>query len=152
MLSYPGCLVMAVHRLELALTSMFSQIDVIMWYNISAYSETSGRFVMVSKKNNPLFLCGWDKKTSLWNTVCHHSASVVMPSGHPRNECFYPTRTLKMDSYSPSRGIIVLHPEAQGLLSNAKPWKLGTDFSRNPQKNDDFFFLLCFQLCTFNLK
>ena len=34
-------------------------------------------------------------------TVCHHSASLVMPIGDPRDGFFYPTPTLMMDSYYP---------------------------------------------------
>ena len=47
---------------------------------------------MVSKKNNLLFV-------SLAITVCHPSASLVMPFGDPRDGYFYPTLTLMMDSY-----------------------------------------------------
>ena len=31
--------------------------------------------------------------------VCHHSASLVMPNGDPRNKFFYITLTLMMDLY-----------------------------------------------------
>ena len=37
---------------------------------------------------------------SLWITVCHHSASFVMPNGDPRGGFFYPTLTLMINSYS----------------------------------------------------
>ena len=37
---------------------------------------------------------------SLAITVCHHSASLVMPNGDPRDRFFYPTLTLMIDSYS----------------------------------------------------
>ena len=36
---------------------------------------------------------------SLTINVCHHSASLVMPIGDPRNGFFYPTLTLIMDSF-----------------------------------------------------
>ena len=36
---------------------------------------------------------------SLGITVCHHSASLVMPIGDPRDGYFYPTLTLMIDSY-----------------------------------------------------
>ena len=39
------------------------------------------------------------KNPSLGITVCHHSASLVMPNGDPRDGCFYPTLTLMMDSF-----------------------------------------------------
>ena len=31
--------------------------------------------------------------------VCHHSASLVMSNGDPRDGLFYPTLTLMIDSY-----------------------------------------------------
>ena len=37
--------------------------------------------------------------TSLGITVCHHSASLMMPNGDPREGFFYPTLTLMIDSY-----------------------------------------------------
>ena len=40
-------------------------------------------------KNNP----------SLGITVCHYSASLVMPKGIPQDGFFYPTLTFMMDSY-----------------------------------------------------
>ena len=33
-------------------------------------------------------------------TVCHHSASLVIPNGDPRDGFFYPTLTLMKDSYT----------------------------------------------------
>ena len=36
---------------------------------------------------------------SLVVTACHHSASLVMPNGDPRDGFFDPTLTLMMDSY-----------------------------------------------------
>ena len=41
---------------------------------------------------------GW-KNPSLGITVCHHSASLVMPNGDPRYGLLYPTLTFKIDSY-----------------------------------------------------
>ena len=58
---------------------------------------------MVSEKKNPLFVYGWDRENpSLVITVCHHSASPVMPIGDPRDGFFYPTLTLMIDSSSPT--------------------------------------------------
>ena len=37
---------------------------------------------------------------SLGITVCHHSASLMMPNGDPRDRFFYPTLTLMIDSYN----------------------------------------------------
>ena len=39
------------------------------------------------------------KNRSLAITFCPHSASLVMPIGDPRAGFFYPTLTLRMDSY-----------------------------------------------------
>ena len=41
------------------------------------------------------------KNPSLAITVCHHSASLVMPIGDPRDGFFYPTLTLMIDPYIP---------------------------------------------------
>ena len=55
---------------------------------------------MASKKNNPLFVLRMGQKNStLAITVWHHSASLVMLIGDPRDGFFYPTPTLMMDSY-----------------------------------------------------
>ena len=37
---------------------------------------------------------------SLGITICHDSASLVMPNGDPRDGFFYPTLKLMIDSYS----------------------------------------------------
>ena len=54
---------------------------------------------MVSKKNNPIFVWGWNRKVPRDPTVCHPSASLVMPNGDPLDGFFYITLTLVMDSY-----------------------------------------------------
>ena len=47
------------------------------------------------------YLCeGRIENPPLRITVCHHSASLVMPKGDPQNIFFYPTLTLMMDSYN----------------------------------------------------
>ena len=56
--------------------------------------------LMVSKNNNPFVRVDLKKNTSLGITVCHHSASLVMPNGDPRHGVFYPTLTLMIDSYN----------------------------------------------------
>ena len=40
------------------------------------------------------------KNPSLGITVCHQSASLVMPNCDPQDGFFYPTLTLMIDSYS----------------------------------------------------
>ena len=42
---------------------------------------------------------GIEKNRSLAITNCHHSTSLVMPIGDPRDGFFYPTFTLMIDSY-----------------------------------------------------
>ena len=56
----------------------------------------------VSKKTNPLLILCEDgqKNPSLAITICHHSASLMMPIGDPLDGFFYPTLTLMMDSYN----------------------------------------------------
>ena len=65
----------------------------IFWKSFSYFFQYKMRYKVVSKKKNP----------SLVNTVCHHSASLVMPIGDPRDGFFYPTLTLIMDTYSLAR-------------------------------------------------
>ena len=46
------------------------------------------------------YLCeGGIENLSLVITTCHHSASLVMPIGDPRDGFFYPTLTFMRDSY-----------------------------------------------------
>ena len=40
------------------------------------------------------------KNPSLRITICHYSASLVMPNGNPRDGYFYPTLSLMIHSYS----------------------------------------------------
>ena len=58
-----GCIGIQAHGHQVTL---FSQNVIIMWYCISAYSGYSGclfkKKSMVSKKKNPLFEWGWDRK------------------------------------------------------------------------------------------
>ena len=68
----------------------------------SAYSETSAslflnkkiRYFMVRKKNNLLFVLGCNRMI----TICHLSASLVMPIGDPWDRFFYHTITLMINS------------------------------------------------------
>ena len=41
----------------------------------------------------------YKKNLSLGITICHHSASLVMPNGDPRDVFLYPTLKLIIDSY-----------------------------------------------------
>ena len=61
---------------------------------------------MVSKKKNPLFVRVEYKNLSLVITVCHHSASLVMPNSDPRDGFFYPTLAGVIDSYITSQSTI----------------------------------------------
>ena len=62
------------------------------------------RYLGVSKKKNLLFVWGWDrKKPSLAITVCHNSASLVIPISDLRDGLFSPTFTPMMASYIPQR-------------------------------------------------
>ena len=68
---------------------------------MSPFLNKNMRYFMVSKKKNPLFMRGWDRKIRpSWFTVCHHSASLVIPNGDPQGEIFYSTLILMIDSYS----------------------------------------------------
>ena len=57
---------------------------------LGAFFKHKMRHVMVSKKNPAI-------------TVCHHSASLVMPNGDPRDRFFYPTLTLMIDPFNIGR-------------------------------------------------
>ena len=54
---------------------------------------------MVSKKKNPLFVLGWDRKIRPSRSpIFHHSASLVMPIGDPRDGFFYLTLSNELES------------------------------------------------------
>ena len=53
-----------------------------------------------ARKRIHLSCGGRIENPSLGITVCHHSASLVMPKGDPRDEFSYPTLTLMIDSYN----------------------------------------------------
>ena len=48
------------------------------------------------------------KNPSLEITVCHHSASLVMPNGDPQDGFFYPTLTVMIDSYNMTQLYVLL--------------------------------------------
>ena len=77
------------------------------------------RYLMVSKNKHHLSEDGIENP-SLAITVCHHSASLVMPNGDPRDGFFYPTLTLMMDSYSIG-GVMVNLSHTGNLLM--RTWK-----------------------------
>ena len=56
---------------------------------------------MVSKKEDPSFVWGWDSKgLSLAITVCRHSASFLVPIGDLQDGFFYLALTLIIDFYT----------------------------------------------------
>ena len=71
----------------LTLTTIRDVIEMLKWRHHVAYQRIQDflevfftfffqmRYLVVSKKNNPLFVWGWDRKNpSLRTTVCHHKA------------------------------------------------------------------------------
>ena len=58
------------------------------------------RYLVVNKKKESIFrvMVGL-KNPSLVITICHHSVSLVMPIGDPRDGFYYPILTLMIDSY-----------------------------------------------------
>ena len=79
-----------------------------MWNCILAYSETCGSLFKNKKdkknldeqeKESIIRVRVGQKNPSLGITICHHSASLVMPNGDPRDGFFYPTLTLMIDFY-----------------------------------------------------
>ena len=89
---------------------------------LGVFLKPKMRNLMVSKKKNPLFLRGWDiKNPSLGITVWHHSASLMMPNGDPRDIFFYHTFTLMMDSYIVRlRCDVVLHTRKEPKYYSTK--------------------------------
>ena len=53
--------------------------------------------MMCKKKIHYLCEDGIEKPLMIY--VCHHSASLMMPIGDPRDRFFYPTLTLMVDPY-----------------------------------------------------
>ena len=83
---------------------------------ISAFSGFSGSLFHVFYYKNVVFsgeqvtesliLVSMGKKnTPLVITVCHHSASLMMPIGDPRDGFFYPTLILMMNFYNVARSM-----------------------------------------------
>ena len=58
---------------------------------------------MVSKKSSHYLCEDGIENPSLVITVCHHSASLVMPVNDPQDGFFYPSLTLMIDSYKDRR-------------------------------------------------
>ena len=58
------------------------------------------RYLVLSKKIVHYSCEGGIENLSLVIIVCHHSTSLVMPIGDPRDTFFDPTLTLMMDSYT----------------------------------------------------
>ena len=56
---------------------------------------------VLSKKMNPVSCEDRIENPSLGITICHHSASLVMPDGDHGDGFIYPTLTLMIDSYNP---------------------------------------------------
>ena len=79
-----------------------------MLYHITAYSGTFGRLLLKYKKavfdgeqeKECIFSVRMGQKNpSLTVTICHHSASLVMPNGDPRDIFFCPILTLMIYLY-----------------------------------------------------
>ena len=72
------------------------------YFKINKYSNTKINKNSGEQKKRIHYSCEGriEKNPSLGITVCHHSASLVMPNGDPRDGFFYPTLTLMIDSYN----------------------------------------------------
>ena len=105
------------------MTVLLCYCDVIILCYISAYSGTSR---ILFKHENVVFSgkqekgsiihVEWDRKISLKITICHHSASLMMPNGDPPDKFVYPTLTLMIDYYilprTPSSSTCFCHNHA----------------------------------------
>ena len=68
---------------------------------MEAYFKTKKRQTNSGEQEKESIICVrvGEKNPSLGITICHHSASLVMPNDDPRDGFFYPTLTLRIDSY-----------------------------------------------------
>ena len=63
--------------------------------------EHKMQYLVMSKIKNLYNECeGRIEKSVPRITVCHHSASLVMPNGDPQDRFFYPPLTVMVDSYN----------------------------------------------------
>ena len=86
-------------------TSLLCQSDIIMSCHILVLSGISGTFLNENAKLNfeqgkGSVICVRMLKKNLFLriTICHHSASLVMPNSDPRDRFFYSTLTLMIDA------------------------------------------------------
>ena len=75
------------------------------------------------------------KNPSLAITVCHHSASLMVPIGDPRDCFFYPTLTLMIDSP---------HLQIDDQVRSPRPPPPPPQKKKNNKKTDPFGFIFCF--------
>ena len=108
---YIGCIGTHAHGRQVTSLLCYSDINI---FRISAYSGTSGSlfqcvFYSEQEKESICVRMGL-KNLPLTISLCHHSASLVMPIGDPQDRFFYPTLTLMMDSFTLSIviGVLVL--------------------------------------------
>ena len=72
----------------------------IFWKSFSCFLQYKMRCLVVSKKKNPLFVWGWDRKIRpSQSPIGITQTSLVMPISAPRDGFFYLTLTLMIDSY-----------------------------------------------------
>ena len=95
MLSHPGCIGTHAHGRQVASSCEFAikRIQGLLeaYFKITNSGEQEKRIH---------YSCEVMIETSVPRiTICHHSASLVMPNGDPLDEYFCPTITLMMDSY-----------------------------------------------------
>ena len=100
---YTGCI--GTHAHDCQVTPLLCLSDVIGLNCILAYLGTSGRFFKIKKnsgeqeKESIIRVRAGKENPSLGITICHHSASLEVPNGDPRDGFFYPTLRLTIDSY-----------------------------------------------------
>ena len=91
----------------------------IFWKPFSCFSNIKCSTLWLASKRIHYLSEDGIENLSLVITVSHHSVSLVMPIGDPRDRFIYPTRTLMMDSYI--LGITVCHHLASLMMPISNP-------------------------------
>ena len=83
------------------------RISAYLGFSVSLFHvfQNEMRYLVVSKKNNSLFVEGGIEKSVHLNH-CHHSASLAIPIDDPLDGFFYSIFTLMMDSHSVSAFLV----------------------------------------------
>ena len=99
MLSYSGCHVSSTYIGCIGTHAYGRQVTSLYLRTSGAFFKHEMRYLIVSKKKIHYSSEGRIENYVPRDHVCHHSASLMMPNGDPRDAFFYPTLTLMVESY-----------------------------------------------------